>query len=1849
MEAKGSTNIQVAIRMRPLINTEEVKKLRAQWGSQNNLIYQIDDNGLRHQLGEVYSFDHIFGTDKTNLDIYNDIVKDFVVSSLSGLNSTIFAYGQTSSGKTYTMLGDKTNMGIMTLAIENIFKMVENNKQRKYLLRVSYMEIYNEKINDLLDLNNKDVKIREFFPCTIGLQNIKEELVTNKEQMYECLKTGNLNRHISATKANDRSSRSHTIFKIVIESTETGDSGGCIQISNLNLVDLAGSERVAQTKATGMRLKEGGHINKSLSALSLVIKQLSDGQEFVNFRDSKLTRLLQDSLGGNSKTLIIATITLASVEDTNSTLAFAQRAKTVKNKPRVNEILTETDVTKRNAVLTAELQKKLKEQMIINQNFQKTEEEYFKKISNLQQQVKMLEDFQGAHTTEVKTVPKRRHTIGFSAQKKIISRLPLDDLEKSCNDSAEITLFEDLLKRDPPSTVCKLSTIREEDPLPSTFSTPSKFAIPRKFSTPENCLRMRLSSLEEEYHELASFTRNENNIFNETAKKADALEQQLAEAQKKLQDFEIKELELQTKIKCLEDQLGKNEDVDDPPLTDIMDELIRLQEILNNPRIFDASEYPPQENSVLQVIKKFNIKAKTSKDIIETEILKQINNFDNNSPDLIKFPSELKSFNDLLNQLSLFESDLPADVINLKKDTVEDVKVLIKIYESFLRKNETIRQYAEKIKNLEQNNKRTNLESEKSELADLSETHSNYALLKEEFEDKIKENESLLQQLDHLKMLMETTKNDANMLSDQLNEKNTKLLEVETNYILLAQENEELKQKYNSENTSLTDELTKLRKDVLESNDIIDKISKNCTTLEGEKLKLQHQIANTAKENEVDKGNLEMDQLRILIKTMTYDADALNATLIEKNNKILEIEKNCTSLTQENEELKQKWNNTCSENPNLTDELNKLKKDVLESNNTIEQVNKNYAILEEEKEYISKEMDKLRMLIKTMTDDTDMLNAKLSEKNNKILEIEENCTSLTQQTEELKQKLNNAFSENANLTDELNQLRKNAEDSDNTSLIRENEELKLELNNALSENANLADELNKLKEEFLGSQNTIDELTKNSMLIENAKLQLEQQITSHGKEKENFVKEIDRIKLVVDSQNRELHNFTLSVLEKNKVIADVENNLTKLKHEKEKLEKEMCAISDNNQYLKQEIQRMKSDNSSDDLKIKNHRNEILTVKLEEKDKVIREIETKNSKLVLDLEDFKRKFENTVSENENLKEEIRKVTSDREFDCEKIKNLQNSVNTITTEIESKNFTLVKLENEHTSLTQEVKKLMQTNSEKDKVIREIRNNNKRISSEMQNVREKLKAADTQNQHLKTEIESLKKNDKIFLEAQEKCRHLQLEAELATEKVNEILVMKEQLTNEIENLKKTVQEHRHVISSTEQKLNQSEQRVQKYKQLLEIAHTEINDLKVVLSDKEKLKCQISDYRCQLNVTNSKLHESTKVNQDLTIQLKHLQMTANGCDKSYNKNCEEKGELSVLDLRRTKKELEDVLCRIIEQVISEQKTLLLYRQSQDRRDDFKNVIRDVKLANAVLKNQFQLLRNQKEYDLHGISDNLLKSRSSFQQYINLEKTFLQKQIDELNSTNESYLQEIIALKDSQKGISMKNCFQCTLLQAEVAKLRELPATQEKMLSSLKDKNKILEKENFERVQQVVALQVQMFEEQDKKVEMEYTRWLKFYRENAKTQQREIETLKRELQQYQKTKENKISPEVQCNIQTKESERSAEVQCNILQEESHLQIKYNMMKQICIQRKDEIAALKSEILVLKNNRNTDMQDSSPNKENAVEKTSVGVQCDLFSGKYNLTKKLAQMRRTEILELQAELQALKTQNSVTKS
>ncbi|OAE29967.1 hypothetical protein AXG93_669s1160 [Marchantia polymorpha subsp. ruderalis] len=369
-------NILVSIRVRPL-NKQEASK-GTPWKLTSNTITL---NSGSNTSGQTFTFDRVFGTDSKTADIYDAHTKRIISSTVQGFNGTIFAYGQTSSGKTYTMRGSQAEPGIIPLAIQDVFRNIEEvgkmETNREFLLRVSYMEIYNEEIKDLLAPENSKLQVHESVERGIFVAGLREEIVVNPDQVLQLMEAGEAHRHIGETNMNLHSSRSHTIFRMVIESRDRSEDDPSdralmqisdpVRVSHLNLVDLAGSERVNKTGAEGARLKEGTHINKSLMTLGNVINKLSEGIEkqggHVPYRDSKLTRILQPALGGNAKTLIVCNITPAMlhVDETRGTLQFASRANRVTNCAQVNEIMTDAALLKRQKKEIEELRKKLQE------------------------------------------------------------------------------------------------------------------------------------------------------------------------------------------------------------------------------------------------------------------------------------------------------------------------------------------------------------------------------------------------------------------------------------------------------------------------------------------------------------------------------------------------------------------------------------------------------------------------------------------------------------------------------------------------------------------------------------------------------------------------------------------------------------------------------------------------------------------------------------------------------------------------------------------------------------------------------------------------------------------------------------------------------------------------------------------------------------------------------------------------------------------------------------------------------------------------------------------------------------------------------------------------------------------------------------------------------------------------------------------------------------------------------------------------------------------------------------------------------------------------------------------------
>ncbi|KAF7143964.1 hypothetical protein RHSIM_Rhsim05G0068300 [Rhododendron simsii] len=343
----GEEKILVLIRLRPLSEKEVAKNEVADWEciNENTILFR---NSLqeRSMFPTAYTFDRVFGGDSQTRQVYEEGAKEIALSVVGGINSSIFAYGQTSSGKTYTMVG------ITEYTVADIYDYIHRHEERAFVLKFCAMEIYNEAIRDLLSADSTPLRVLDDPEKGTVVEKITEETLRDWAHLKELLSICEAQRRIGETSLNETSSRSHQILRLTIESSAReflGKDNSTKLSASVNFVDLAGSERAAQALSVGARLKEGCHINRSLLTLSTVIRKLSKGRHgHVNYRDSKLTRILQPCLGGNARTAIICTLSPARshVDQSRNTLLFATCAKEVSTNAKVNVVMSDKALVK---------------------------------------------------------------------------------------------------------------------------------------------------------------------------------------------------------------------------------------------------------------------------------------------------------------------------------------------------------------------------------------------------------------------------------------------------------------------------------------------------------------------------------------------------------------------------------------------------------------------------------------------------------------------------------------------------------------------------------------------------------------------------------------------------------------------------------------------------------------------------------------------------------------------------------------------------------------------------------------------------------------------------------------------------------------------------------------------------------------------------------------------------------------------------------------------------------------------------------------------------------------------------------------------------------------------------------------------------------------------------------------------------------------------------------------------------------------------------------------------------------------------------------------------------------------
>ncbi|CAL1371941.1 unnamed protein product [Linum trigynum] len=356
--AKKATTLTVAVKCRPLAEKERGRNIVR--FSDSHAVRVLDPDLSKDYLDRVqhrtkeksYCFDHAFGPDSANSEVYKTCISSVISGVVQGLNATVFAYGSTGSGKTYTMVGKPDDPGLMVLSLHTIFDLIKSDKDTdEFDVTCSYLEVYNEVIYDLLEKSSGHLELREDPEQGIVVAGLKCIKVHSADKILELLNLGNSRRKTESTEANATSSRSHAVLEITVKRRQRNKYRDQIMKGKLALVDLAGSERASETNNVGQKLRDGANINRSLLALANCInalgKQQKKGLAYVPYRNSKLTRILKDGLSGNSRTVMVATISPAESQyhHTINTLKYADRAKEIKTHIQKNVGTVDTHVS----------------------------------------------------------------------------------------------------------------------------------------------------------------------------------------------------------------------------------------------------------------------------------------------------------------------------------------------------------------------------------------------------------------------------------------------------------------------------------------------------------------------------------------------------------------------------------------------------------------------------------------------------------------------------------------------------------------------------------------------------------------------------------------------------------------------------------------------------------------------------------------------------------------------------------------------------------------------------------------------------------------------------------------------------------------------------------------------------------------------------------------------------------------------------------------------------------------------------------------------------------------------------------------------------------------------------------------------------------------------------------------------------------------------------------------------------------------------------------------------------------------------------------------------------------------
>ncbi|XP_070614040.1 centromere-associated protein E isoform X4 [Erythrolamprus reginae] len=1690
--------VTVCVRVRPLIAREHEdlnEKGQVSWKSEDCTVSQID--GTRS-----FVFDRVFHSNNSTKEVYQGVTAPIINSAIHGYHGTVFAYGQTASGKTYTILGTKDAPGILPMAINDVFNTICRIPDREFLLRISYMEIHNETIQDLLCSNirkKKSLVVREDINRTIYVEDLNEEVVISPEQVMSWLKKGEKNRHYGETKMNEKSSRSHTIFRMIIESKEKHTSGssyeGAVMVSHLNFVDLAGSERASQTGAEGIRLKEGCNINRSLFILGQVIKKLCDDQSggFINYRDSKLTRILQNSLGGNAKTVIICTITPASLEETLSTLQFANTAKNMKNTPIVNEVLDDEALLKRYRNEIEDLKRQLEEvsshshtkdqlaQLLEEKNsVQKEQQERIRALTEM-----LVTSSSFLRERELQAKKRRRVTWAPGALKKDGRMHFLED-------------FPGKAKRFKSS----LGYLPEmEESVSSEFSEYDDQCLAASVTMPEeewvqgseiNFTSQDFQRLLEERDNAVIEQETIKTKFDRVCSEKEQLTYELTDLREKISTHEFV---------ALEKQASEQQEMQ------LTHEITNLKAIISNAEIYNQDLQQEINSKDMQCkdqeerITALEGHNKELKSLVE-ELKK-----DQNDTTILVQSSKNEELEEKQEELLALKEQLGEALGKLSE--MAELKDQLKVWESTMETKEA--QKSDMMERLQEDKETIRaLTQERSDFKQKQETlEKERDQLKEDIQDTISMNIEAQDDLRNAQDSLKHCKKSIQELEETVAEKDKQISRVrETLKITVDDQKQQILQIL--QNMKLTGDLkdvsvnkTQNEEDtnqiVLEVNNELQLIKEQIASLQQEKVMLQHQIEDLEKEkNQYLEGNqmqsLQMNQkeenvddaekLKIHLESQVEVLQKENAELVHK---LHNTEEDLKHIGQEKEHLRTKVEVLQAENDTMTQTVHHLEELVPTNLELQEQLKETLKIhLESQVEVLQKE------------------NAELV---HKLHNTEEDLKHIGQEKEHLRTKVEVLQAENDTMTQTVHPL----EELVPTNLELQGqlkEQLKIHLESQVEvlqkENAELVQKLHNTEEDLKYIRQEKEHLRTKVEVLQ-AEKDTTTQAVHHLEELVPTEQLKEQLKIHLESQVEVLQKENAELVQK---LHNTEVDLKHIGQEKEHLRTKVEVLQAEKDTMTQTV---------------HHLEEMVPTNLELQDQLKEPLKIH---LECQVEVLQKENAELVQKLQNTEEDLKYIRQEKEHLRTKVEVLQAEKDTMTQTVHH----LKELVPTNLELQEQLKEELKIHLESQ--VEVLQKENAELVQKLHNTEEDLKYIGQEKEHLRTKVEVLQAEQDTMtqtvhhleelvptsLELQGQLKeplkiHLESQVEVL-QKENAELVQK--LHNTEEDLKDIRQEKEHlrtkveVLQAEKDATTQVEVLQKENAELVHKLHNTEEDLKHISQEKEHLRTKVEVLQAEKDTMTQTVHhleELVPTNLELQEQLRE----ANNSLREYKEMVEElKGKTIAIDSPSSK--IHEELKKKAEDTQLEVEKLFAYvKLQEDEVNTQKNLVLEKEQRFQKLEEEFKEETKKLKEKGEGTQLELEKLFAYVklqEDEVNTQKNLVLEKQQMFQKIEEEFKEETKKLKEKGEDT-----------QLELEKLLAYVKLQEDEVNT--QKNLVLEKQQmFQKLEEEFKEETKKLKEKGENTELELEKLLAY----VKVQEDEVNTQKNlvleKQQMFQKLEE---------------------------------------------------------------------------------------------------------------------------------